>query len=215
MRKHLGHTLILFLSINVFGQTTPLQYNIFIQQADSLRQLKDYKASGFAYSLAFQTLGNKGLMEDRYNAARVWSLANIPDSSFNCLERIIKKGLFTDFDQIVKEEDFNNLHSDSRWNPLLDTLQAKKTHKEKYSPKSSTITVKNNRKKTVYVYWLDYSHKEIFYFDLEPNQEKTQQTYIGHVWIIRQKKDLSQVIEFMVTKPYQRFDTNGQIPDGK
>ncbi len=111
------------LSLVAFGQNPSPEYYLFIKKADSLYKVRDYKNAGIVYSSAFKTIGNKGLMLDRYNAARSWSLANVNDSSFDCLDRIIKKNLFTDYDRLLNESDFNNIHSDKRWQPLLDYLK--------------------------------------------------------------------------------------------
>lgn len=105
------------------GQSPTPEYYSRIKMADSLYRLHDYKNAGIAYSSAFKTLGNKGSVNDRYNAARSWALANVPDSAFDCLERIIKKTFFTDYDRLVNEPDFNSIHNDKRWQPLVDFLK--------------------------------------------------------------------------------------------
>ena len=110
----------------LFGQASSPEYKSFIRKADSLYKLKEYKNSAQNYSLAFKTLAWKGLVADRYNAARSWTLANIPDSAFFCLERIVNKGYYSSYDEIVLEEDFNTLHSDKRWQPLIDQIKRNK-----------------------------------------------------------------------------------------
>lgn len=112
-----------FLSFNSQSQNPSPEYYSHIRKADSLYKLHDYNNAGIAYSLAFKTLGNKGLVNDRYNAARSWAVANVADSAFDCLERIIKKTLFTDYDKMIKEPDFNSIHNDKRWQPLVDFLK--------------------------------------------------------------------------------------------
>ncbi|MGZ3864672.1 MAG: VHL beta domain-containing protein [Bacteroidia bacterium] len=199
----------LLLTFFIYGQTPPPEYKLFIKKADSLFKLKDYKNSAYSFSSAFKTFGNKGSPIDRYNAARAWALINVADSSFDCLSRIVKARVLTDYDMVIAEKDFKNLHKDGRWRALLDTLSLPKLKTQ--TTGLTTITVKNKLKTTVSVYWLDYSHKEIHYFDLQPNQEQLQQTYNGHVWIIRQKKDSSQVIEFAVVKGLHKYDTNGPV----
>ena len=86
-------------------------------------KLKEYSKAGLSFSSAFKAFGNKGTIEDRYNAARVWSLANVPDSAFDCLQRIINKKHFTNYERLTTEKDFINIHSDSRWKTLSITLK--------------------------------------------------------------------------------------------
>ncbi len=92
------------------GQKRPSQaYYDFIKKADSLYKAKDYKCSAFTYSSAFKTNGWKGLINDRYNAACSWALANYPDSSFFQLNRVATKGNYTNYDHISTDPDFKFL----------------------------------------------------------------------------------------------------------
>lgn len=102
------------------------EYPIFIKKADSLFKVKDFKNSGIAFSSAFKSNGFRGLLNDRYNAARSWSLANNADSAFFQLFRITEKANYKDYDRVVKEEDFISLHSDVRWIKLLDLIKQNK-----------------------------------------------------------------------------------------
>lgn len=107
----------------LFGQTNTSEYKDLISKADSLYKLKDYKNSALNYSLAFKTLEWKGTSKDRYNAARSWTLANVPDSAFYYLDRIATKLSFSEYDKIIAEEDFNSLNTDKRWQPLIDLIK--------------------------------------------------------------------------------------------
>ncbi|MFI5221206.1 MAG: hypothetical protein ACHQK8_02690 [Bacteroidia bacterium] len=103
-----------------------MEYNILVKKADSLYESKDYKNSALAYNEAFKTMGNKGLTNDRYNAARAWTMSDKPDKAFDCLDRIANIIGFSDFDRITKEEAFNSLHKDKRWQTLLDKIKQNK-----------------------------------------------------------------------------------------
>lgn len=107
----------------IVGQTPPPAYYSFVKKADSLYKAKDYKNSALSYSSAFQAFGNKGYLSDRYNAARSWALSNAPDSAFDCLDRIVKKRYFTDNDSLTKEKDFIVLHTDNRWQKILEQIK--------------------------------------------------------------------------------------------
>lgn len=208
---------ILFLfQLSSFGQPPHPTYHFFIKQADSLLQTSEYKQAGLFYNKAFKVFNNKGLPEDRYKAARAWSLASENDSAFNCLERLITKRYYVSYEKVINESDFKNISSDKRWNQIIDTLKVIKTISGPPTTRAlTTFALKNKLKKPIDVYYYDYYHNEIFYFDLKPKQTKQQESYIGNVWIIRLKHDSSQVLEFMIRTPNQKFDTNGQIPNNK
>jgi hypothetical protein len=110
----------------LWGQENSPEYKKFIQKADSLFKVKEFKNSAQNYSFAFKTLGWKGTQNDRYNAARSWTLANIPDSAFFCLDRIVDKTGYADYDKIIADEDFNLLHTDKRWIPLITQIKKNK-----------------------------------------------------------------------------------------
>jgi len=105
------------------------EYEENISKAEAFYNEKDYIESARAYSAAFEKLGWKGVQKDRYNAARSWSMAKVPDSAFFCLQKIAEKKYYDDVDQISKEQDFNSLHKDARWQPLLDLISKNKDNK--------------------------------------------------------------------------------------
>lgn len=110
----------------LFAQIPSSEYKMLVIKGDSLYKVKDYKNSALAYSSAFKDFGWKGTPKDRYNAARSWTLANIPDSAFFCLDRLVNKINYDDYDKIIIEEDFNSLHKDKRWLPLIDQIKQNK-----------------------------------------------------------------------------------------
>lgn len=50
---------------------------------------------------------------------------------------------------------------------------------------ASKLTVINYFKTEVTGYWLDFEGKEVFYFNLKPNEQIITDSYIGHVWRIK------------------------------
>ena len=120
-------SVFLVLVLNpIYAQVPPAQYNVFIEKADSLFKLNEYKSAAENYSLAFKTFGWKSTPMDRYKAARAWALANVTDSAFEYLDRMVNKIGYSKLDEIVAEEDFTALHSDKRWEPLLDRVKRNK-----------------------------------------------------------------------------------------
>lgn len=111
-----------------FGQTQ--QYFNLVKKADSLYQAKDYRNSAFTYSEAFSINGWKGLIDDRYNAACAWALANYPDSAFFNLERIALKANYSDYEHLASDTDLKSLYPDKRWKSLLELVKANKEKAE-------------------------------------------------------------------------------------
>lgn len=126
MKKSITWLFCVITTQMLFGQTIHAEYKNLIKQADSLFQVKDYYRSAVMYSAAFKNLGWRGTVNDRYNAARSWTLANTPDSAFFCLDRIVKRAGYPDYEKITTEKDFSLLYTDNRWQPLLDQIKRNK-----------------------------------------------------------------------------------------
>lgn len=124
MKKTYLIIVISFCFTAFYGQEQ--EYKKLVKKADSLLQAKDFINSANSYSAAFKTIGGKGTRNDRYDAARAWSMANIPDSAFYNLQRIVDKLYYSDYEKVSKESEFSNLHKDSRWPVLLDQMKANK-----------------------------------------------------------------------------------------
>lgn len=139
MRNFLLSISFLLFSFFAFGQTPPDEYFILVKKADSLYKTKDYRNSVLAYSSAFIANGWKGYSTDRYNAARAWAKAGIPDSAFLNLERIAIKINFSDYDQLISDSDLTSLHSDKRWTSLLKLVEDNKIKSEGSNPSLSHI----------------------------------------------------------------------------
>lgn len=108
------------------------EYKNFIREADSLYKAKNYLSSGKKYSEAFKSWGWKGIINDRYNAACSWALANEKDSAFFQLFRIATKADYKDLDNLIKDKDLKSLHPDPKWNELIGLVKHNKDKEEKY-----------------------------------------------------------------------------------
>jgi hypothetical protein len=128
MRHVLLLTACVFLTQVTFSQSS--RYFKLVHQADSLYNAKQFEASAFAYSEAFKVNGWKGTINDRYNAACSWALAGIPDSSFFQLNRIATKANFSNYGHVMMDPDLQSLHSDKRWNTLLEIIRRNKEKAE-------------------------------------------------------------------------------------
>lgn len=130
MKKLTVLTILTLLVFNfTFGQDRE-KYAELINTAWSLYESKDYLKSGEKYSEAFVVLSGKGMVNDRYNAACSWALANKPDSAFVQLFEISKNGNYTNYAHITTDPDLNSLHNDERWSKLIAIVKVNKEKAE-------------------------------------------------------------------------------------
>lgn len=121
--------LSLFVFKFTFGQDRE-KYPELIKTAWSLYESKNYLKSGEKYSEAFVALGREGIVNDRYNAACSWALANKPDSAFVQLFQVAENGNYTNYGHITTDTDLNSLHSDERWTKVIETIKVNKEKAE-------------------------------------------------------------------------------------
>ncbi len=106
------------------------------KEAFDLYKNKNYLKSAEKYSEAFKTTGDKSNTTDRYNAACSWALANEIDSSYSQLFRVAEKGAYSSYNHITTDTDLSSLHSDKRWNKLLEIVKKNKEKREAKLDKS-------------------------------------------------------------------------------
>jgi hypothetical protein len=51
--------------------------------------------------------------------------------------------------------------------------------------RSTTIRFINRSGRPVKAYWKDYKGVEVFYFDIAPDGQYTEQTFVTHPWVVR------------------------------
>ena len=103
-------------------------YSVLITKASAFYQAKEYKKSGQLYLSAFSKLDKQNKITDaeitnRFNAACSFSLANNKEAAFKQLFHIANQA-YSNFEQLTKDADLNNLHSDIRWNKLKEKINA-------------------------------------------------------------------------------------------
>ena len=128
--KHMK-TIILFLSFVIsssflFGQSVSQNYSELVRKAYSLYKAKDFQNSALNYSNAFKANGWKGKVNDHYNAACSWALANNADSAFSNLNYIANSMNYTNYAHIKGDPDLKLLYNDNRWKFLLAAVKANK-----------------------------------------------------------------------------------------
>jgi len=137
-----------FLSALLFVATAlaqPPEYNAHITQAETLYQKGDYAASAAQYSAAFKTLGWKGYGSDRYNAARAWSMAGVPDSAFLNLFKIAENLNYDNLEALTTETAFNPLYPLPRWTALCALVKSNQPSMPKLAKELEKIQVEDQK----------------------------------------------------------------------
>lgn len=134
-------TLFIFFYLFIFNFTfcqDGEKYSELIKEAWDLYESKEYISSGQKYNEAFIVFGGKGYVDDRYNAACSWALANEIDSAFIQLFKIAHNGNYTNLSHITTDSDLYSLHKDERWSNVIEIV---KSNKEKTEPNLDKVLV--------------------------------------------------------------------------
>ncbi len=142
MNKILIIIALLLSSISiVLGQDCDDYYS-YSQKARHLQKKNKHIQAGMKYSEAFQLCGNKGMWYDRYNAACSWALAGKPDSAFVQLYIIAMDGSLADTKILSTDKDFVSLHSDKRWDEILEQVKVNQLKEEEKLDKELVAILK-------------------------------------------------------------------------
>ncbi len=115
-----------------YCQHPPAIYFHLVSVADSLHREKNFKEAAATYNSAFLAFKGKGLVNDRYKAACTYARAGNIDSSFYNLFRIADKGGWSEYDFLITDSDLSDLHSDTRWNTLVNKVRKNKAELESH-----------------------------------------------------------------------------------
>jgi hypothetical protein len=107
-----------------------VKYGSLIKEANAFYKAKEYKLSALKYEEAFVVLENRGMINDRYNAACSWALVPQIDSSFVHLFKIVRNGYYKDYQHITTDTDLTILHTDKRWQEVIDLVKKSKEKEE-------------------------------------------------------------------------------------
>jgi hypothetical protein len=101
------------------------------QEAYKLYLAKDYLNAANTYKDAFDELDRKAYPQHRYSAACAYARANMPDSSFYHLFRLANASSFANYDYLIVDSSYFNLHKDPRWEEVTALVKANKEENEK------------------------------------------------------------------------------------
>ncbi|HLP37975.1 DUF6624 domain-containing protein [Lacibacter sp.] len=129
---------VLFMLVFLYTQSKAQvseKYVQLVKEAWSLYTSKQYLKSAQMYSEAFTVEGGIESVSDRYNAACSWALANLPDSAFAQLFQIAQNGQYSNLSHLKTDNDLSVLHTDERWNKLIELVKANKEKAEAHLDK--------------------------------------------------------------------------------
>lgn len=99
-------------------------YEKITELADSCYNNKDFKHAVLLYSNAFKLNNDKGKIKHRLNAACAWTILGNKEAAFSELQRIVFVGKFTNYFHMDSNECFKPLHSDKRWQEILEGVKS-------------------------------------------------------------------------------------------
>lgn len=185
MEKLIITALTVLLTLNCsFGQDWE-KYSELIKEAEQFYDDKEYLESGKKYADGFVALGNKGAVNDRYNAACSWALANQSDSSFAQLFIIARKGNYTNLSHLTSDTDLTSLHEDKRWSEVIELVRLNKEKAEAHLDKALVAILDT-------VYTEDQKYRKQL-GDIEEEYGHDSDEMRAHVQIIIEKDSINLI----------------------
>jgi hypothetical protein len=133
MKRIFFYLTLSLLTVFTFGQakyTPDEEYLKHSSRAYKYYEDKKYRQSGLSYDTLFKDFKGKGLPSDKYNAACSWALAENTAKAFSYLNNAIIVDKWSNLSHILADTDLNNLHSDTRWQYLIDKVRSNKEAEE-------------------------------------------------------------------------------------
>lgn len=115
-----------------FSQTSTKEYSSLVEKAELLFKQKEFLTAARVFESAFESVGNKGMVKHRYAAAACWALSDKPDSAFNQLFRIVSKGKYANYEELLKDSNFQKLYNNPKWQLLIDKMKKNREEFEKF-----------------------------------------------------------------------------------
>ena len=115
--------LIIAVLINhlTFSQVSDT-YKAYAKLANEYFDKKDYLNASTFFSMAFYTMHDKGIGDDRYRAAISYAVLNQADSAFKNLLRLAEKTEFLDCEKTESQPEFEKLKKDPRWTTVRNLI---------------------------------------------------------------------------------------------
>lgn len=131
-------TSILFAINFMFGQDHE-RYSELVKEASYHYDKKEYQESGQKYSEAFKISSTLGKVNDRFNAACSWALANQADSAFIQLFEVAGNSDFTSLIRVLYDPDLKSLHDDVRFIKVIEMVQSNEAKQVRIKSEGANI----------------------------------------------------------------------------
>lgn len=131
------------LGIAGYAQHPPVSYFHLVSVADSLQRANNFKEAAHTYNAAFAAFSGKGFVNDRYKAACSYARIGNIDSAFYNLFRIADRGGWSEYDFLLSDTDLFVLHSDARWNSLVNKVRKNKAEVESHLNKPLAVELES------------------------------------------------------------------------
>ena len=106
------------------------KFAILINEGIKLYREKSYSGAINKYLKAFELYPKQIKSSKRYSLACFYALAGKKEDAFLQLE-IVAGQDYANYNHIISDEDLNSLHSDKRWNPIINRIKANFEKKSK------------------------------------------------------------------------------------
>jgi len=116
-------------------ENNSLSYQEKVKQAFEAYQKKNYVLAARLNTEAYKNPVESGVIRDKstdgYNAACCWAKANMPDSAFLLLFDIANKDNYSDWEELLSDDDLKSLKNDTRWDKLISLVKSNSPSKDK------------------------------------------------------------------------------------
>ncbi len=130
MKNQFIFSFLLIFYSSLFAQVNS-EYQSLVKEAEQYYNAEAFQLSAQTYKSAFDIFDGKAFPNDRYNAACSYALSDQTDTSFYHLFRLADGSKYSNYNHIIIDVDLVNLHTDTRWDSLLNIVKANKDDVEK------------------------------------------------------------------------------------
>lgn len=149
MKYTLILTIVIFTTLKLSAQNTFLPAKTYLdhnQRAIKYKDQKQYLKSALSFDSLFKENKGNSVTRDKYIAASSWALAGNPDKAFNYLTQYLKEIQTFHLEFLDQDEELKSLHTDPRWQPLINQSKAKIQQAVlKYKPLDTLVDVDTHK----------------------------------------------------------------------
>lgn len=208
----------LFCAITANAQKGFPNYYEYIRLAsegDSLYKARDFRNAAIRFLAAANIKVEKGVgispNDMYYNAACSFALVKKTNDAFDCLSRLVN-GNYSDYEGIIADPDFNNLHGDKRWDTVVAQIRENKQSQDRKNhliEQRSSLTTEMSE--TIFYPYTDYA-KQFLQNDslcfLSVNHEHFRLFFTGNSFASKNLEKIKTALSSALNKGLSVLDTN-------